>query len=155
MEQISNQFIQLTCKVRTESKVIMSLIEKIRERFAQTDLSKYTEFKALLQYKLKDNGTIAAVFGKTRFLDKYMILRSLNSQIILKLAIDTSAGKFIEGPVEGADATLTLEFTDYLALITNAVTLADLRDLVKQIALKINVSIWCNKLYAFINREKL
>lgn len=41
----------------------MSLVEKIRERFAKTDLSKYADFKSVLQYNILEGGAVAVVFG--------------------------------------------------------------------------------------------
>lgn len=59
----------LLCIVRSITKEIrfwfeMSLLDKLRERFESADLSKYTDFKVILQYNIKQDGTVAAVFGK-------------------------------------------------------------------------------------------
>lgn len=42
----------------------MSLLDKLRERFESADLSKYTDFKVLLQYNIQQDGGVAAVFGE-------------------------------------------------------------------------------------------
>lgn len=42
----------------------MSLLDKLRERFESADLSKYADFKVILQYNIKQDGAVAAVFGE-------------------------------------------------------------------------------------------
>lgn len=56
--------------VERDRETNMSLLDKLRARFANANLSKFAGVNAVLQYNIKENGTVAAVFGEKSILSQ-------------------------------------------------------------------------------------